>query len=130
MQWLWNSQTSSQAASLYWQGTCLNKHLLLFILDTKSSSCKKNQKISRCNIFTVSGGYFARFTCVWTALYHSSMLYYLGKSLLKDQTRFSPHWIAAYKNLQTSPKLCQDSFLLWIIPRIFTDPFQSCLTNQ
>ena len=41
---------------------------------TKSSSHKKNQKMSWCSIFTVSGGLFVRFTCVCTVLYHLLML--------------------------------------------------------
>ena len=46
----------------------------VILLDTKSSSHKKNQKISWCNIFAVLVGYFVRLMCTWTALYHSPML--------------------------------------------------------
>ena len=54
----------------------LSKSMLpsLMILDTNSSSCRKNQKISLCKILVVSGGYLARLTCICTALYHSSTL--------------------------------------------------------
>ena len=44
------------------------------VLDTNSSSCKKNQNMSQCKILTVSGGYLARLTSTCTALYHSSTL--------------------------------------------------------
>ena len=46
----------------------------LIVLETISSSLRKNQNISLCSIFAVSGGYFARLICAWTALYHSSTL--------------------------------------------------------
>ena len=55
----------------------------VIVLDTKSSSCKKNKKTSQCNIFTVSDGYFARFTCTWAALYHSLMLLLLWWKVVK-----------------------------------------------
>ena len=52
----------------------LSKSVLesLMVLETNSSSFKKNQKISRCKILAVSGGYLARDTWACTALYHSS----------------------------------------------------------
>ena len=98
----------------------------VIVLDTNSSSHKKNQKMSQCNIFTVSEEYFVRFTCTCTALYHSSMLLFPWWKLVKRS-----NWagITVYKNLHTSPKLCQNSFHLWITPRIHTDPFQSCQTK-
>ena len=46
----------------------------LMVLDTKSSSHRKNQNMSLCSILAVSRGYLARFTCACMALYHSSML--------------------------------------------------------
>ena len=47
----------------------------LMVLDTKSSSFRKNQNMSLCSILAVSGGYLAKFTCACMALYHSSMLW-------------------------------------------------------
>ena len=44
----------------------------LIVLDTNPSPHRKNQKMSLCKILTVSGGYLARLTCAFTALYHSS----------------------------------------------------------
>ena len=46
----------------------------LIILETNSSSFRKNQQISLCSILAVSGGYLARLICAWTTLYHSSIL--------------------------------------------------------
>ena len=89
----------------------------VMVLDTKFSTCKKSQKMSQWNIYAVLGGYH------WYC-------YFLDGSWSKDQIRFTPHWTAIYRNLQTSFKLCQDSFYLWIAPRIHTDPFQSCWTMQ
>ena len=48
----------------------------LMVLDTKSSSLRKNQNMSLCSILAVSGGYLAKFTCACMALYHSSMLWF------------------------------------------------------
>ena len=42
------------------------------LLDTNSSSFEKNQKISLCKILAVSGGYLARDTWAYTALYDLS----------------------------------------------------------
>ena len=41
------------------------------VLETNSSSLRKKQKISLCNILAVSWGYFAKLICDCTALYHS-----------------------------------------------------------
>ena len=49
------------------------------VLETNSSSCRKNQNMSLCKIFAVSGGYLVRLTCACTRLYHSS-------------THFDPWW--------------------------------------
>ena len=46
------------------------------VLDTKSSSLRKNQNMSLCSILAVSRGYLAKFTCTCMALYHSSMLWF------------------------------------------------------
>ena len=46
----------------------------LIVLETISSSLRKNQNISLCSILAISGGYFARLICAWTVLYHSSTL--------------------------------------------------------
>ena len=43
----------------------------LMVLETNSSSFRKNQNISLCKILAVSGGYSARDTWAWTAFYHS-----------------------------------------------------------
>ena len=45
------------------------------VLETNSSSCRKNQTMCLCKIFAVSGGYFARLTWAYTQLYHSSTLF-------------------------------------------------------
>ena len=52
----------------------LSKSILFsfLVLDTNSSSFKKNQIISLCKILAVSGAYLARDTCACTSLYHSS----------------------------------------------------------
>ena len=42
----------------------------LMVLETNSSSFKKNQKISLCKILGGSGGYMARNTWACTALYN------------------------------------------------------------
>ena len=42
---------------------------IINVLETNSSSFRKNQKISQCKILAVSGGYLARDTWAWTALY-------------------------------------------------------------
>ena len=54
----------------------------LMVLDMNSSSQRKNQNISLCSILAVSGGYFAKFTCACTALYHSSMLRFPWQKLV------------------------------------------------
>ena len=46
----------------------------LIVLDTNSSSHRKNWNISQCKILAVSGGYLARLIWACTALYHSSTL--------------------------------------------------------
>ena len=48
--------------------------LSFMVLDTNSSSCRKNQKMSQYKILAVSVGYLARLTCACTALYYSSKL--------------------------------------------------------
>ena len=46
--------------------------LSLMVLDTNSSSFRRNQKRSLCKIFAVSCGYLERHTWAYTTLYHSS----------------------------------------------------------
>ena len=55
----------------------------LMVLDTNSSSYKKNQKISLCKILAVSGGYLARVALSCTALYHSSTILLLCLKLVR-----------------------------------------------
>ena len=43
----------------------------LMVLETNSSSFRKNHNISLCKILAVSDGCFARTNWAWTALYHS-----------------------------------------------------------
>ena len=74
-------------------------------LDTNSSSCRKNQNMSLCKIFAVSGGYFARSIWAFTQLYYSSTLLTPGGSLLTSQTWLAPHWIGACRTLQTRTRL-------------------------
>ena len=51
---------------------CKSTLYLLMVLETKSSSLRKNRNISLCKILAVSGGYLARQTCACTALCPSS----------------------------------------------------------
>ena len=55
----------------------LSRSLLpsFMVLETNSSSLRKNQNISLCKIFAVSDGYFARLIWAYTQLYHSSTLF-------------------------------------------------------
>ena len=57
-----------------WLAGNLSKSTLLplIVLDTNSSSGRKNQKISLCKILAVSGGYIARLSCASKVLYYSS----------------------------------------------------------
>ena len=48
--------------------------LSFMVLDTNSSSCRKNPKKSQCKSWLFLGGYLARWTYACTALYHSSTL--------------------------------------------------------
>ena len=70
-QWLLSFQIFLPAAKFYCLGNLSRSPLpSIMVLDMKSSTCRKNQKMSQCSIFVVSRGYFARFTCACTALYH------------------------------------------------------------
>ena len=101
----------------------------VMVLDMKSSSHKKNLKISQCNIITVSGEtLWDYFVLVQHCTIHWCFCY-LGKNFSKDWTGHELHLIVVCKSLWTSSKLCQDSFLLWTAPMRHTDPFQSCLTK-
>ena len=75
------------------------------VLETNSSSCRKNQNMSLCKIFATSGGYFARLTCACTQFYQSSTLLTPGGSLSTSQTWLAPHWIGACRTLQTGTRL-------------------------
>ena len=55
----------------------------LIVLETNSSSLRKNQNVLLCNILAVSAGYFARLICVWMVLYHSSTLVSPYRKLVK-----------------------------------------------
>ena len=88
----------------------------VMILDTKSSSHRKNQSMLQCNIFAVSGRYFSKFTCACTALYHSLTLLFPWWKLVNISNQACTSWIAVYRSLQTSPILCLGSCLLWIAP--------------
>ena len=57
--------------------------LSFMVLDTNSSSCRKNQKMSWCKIFAVSGEYLASLTWACTALYHSSTLLFPCQKLVR-----------------------------------------------
>ena len=76
----------------------------IMVLDTKPSSHEKNQKISQCNIFAVSGGYFVRLICAWTALYHLLILLLPWKKLVK---RLNWAWTSFDCSLQKSLNLSQ-----------------------
>ena len=95
---------------------CLGDKLLIF---------EKKQKISLCNILPVSGGYLARLICVWTALYHSSMLLVLCLKLVNKSkwalTSFTWGLQNSSKHSQIVSKLrsslgrLQDTY--WSIPK-------------
>ena len=70
--WLWRFHLLGKLPPPYLQETCLKQCWeSLMVLETNSSSFKKNQKILQCKIPAVSGGYLARDTWACTALYHS-----------------------------------------------------------
>ena len=75
MQWLWSSPFFFASCHTLLAGN-LSKSMLpsLIVLETNSASWRKNQKMSLCRILAVSGGHFARLTCVCTAFYHLSTL--------------------------------------------------------
>ena len=79
----------------------------LMVFETNSSSLNKNQKMSLCKILAVSGGYLARLTWAFTALYHSSTLLLPRQKLvrrsnlactsfdcsLQKSSHFSPYYL-------------------------------------
>ena len=75
------------------------------VLETKSSSFRKNQKISLWSVLDVSGRYFARFIWTCTVLYHSSTLLVPCLKLSKDQSETLLHSLGACKTLQNVPRL-------------------------
>ena len=72
---------------------------LLMVLDTKSSSLRKNQNMSLCIILAVSRGYLAKFTCACMALYHSSTLQFPWQKLV---SRSNLAWTSFDCSLQYS----------------------------
>ena len=105
----------------------LSKSMLpsLMVLDTKSSSLRKNQKMSLCSILAVSKGYLAKFTCTCMALYHSSMLQFPWWKLVSRsnlaQTSFDcslqyssyfPHMVSRVSSLEGR---FQDTY--WSMPQ-------------
>ena len=76
----------------------------LMVLETNSSSLRKNQKMSLCRIFAVSGGYFARLNWACTALYHS---FTLLLPCLKLVSRSNLACTSLYWGLQNSSNLLQ-----------------------
>ena len=95
------------------------------VLDTNSSSCKKNQNISQWRIWAVSGGYLARLTCACTALHHSSTLCLPCLKLVRRSkqalTSFdcglqnSSHFPQIVSKLSSSTDKHQDTY--WSIPK-------------
>ena len=95
------------------------------VLETKSSSCRKNENISLGKIFAVSGGYFARLTCACTLLYHSSTLLDLWKKLVNKSNlvhtsldwglQNSSDWVQIVSNFNSSLVKPQDTY--WSIPK-------------
>ena len=71
----------------------------VMVLNTKSSSHRKNQNMLQCKIFTVSGRYFAKLTCACTALYHSSTLLFPWWKLVN---RSNQVWTSLDCSLQKS----------------------------
>ena len=74
------------------------------VLETNSSSLRKNQKMSLCNILAVSWGYLAKLICDCTALYHSSTE---QSPCLKLVIKSNLALISSVCGLQNSSKFCQ-----------------------
>ena len=95
------------------------------VLDTNSSSCKKNQNISQCRILAVSGGYLARLTCACTALYHLSTLLLPFHKLVGSSKWTLTSFNCGLQNSSNSPQIAvkfrssTDKHLdtYWPIPR-------------
>ena len=84
----------------------LSKSILesFIVLETNSSSLRKNQNISLCNILAVSWGYFAKLICDCTALYHLSTE---QSPCLKLVSKSNLALISLDCNLQNSSNFCQ-----------------------
>ena len=76
----------------------------LMVLETNSSSLKKNQNMSLWRILPVSGGYFARLTWACTVLYDSSTLLHPWLKLVR---RFNLACTSLDWGLQNSSNLPQ-----------------------
>ena len=83
----------------------LSKSMLpsLMVLDMKSPSFKKNQKMSLWSILAVSGGYLAKFTCTCIALYHLSMVQFPCLKLISQSNLAQTSLSEACNNLHISP---------------------------
>ena len=91
----------------------------------KTSSFRKNKKMSLWSILAVSGGYLAKFTCACMALYHSSTLQFpylklISKSKLAwtsfdcglQYSSYIPHIVSKVSSLENR---FQDTY--WSIPQ-------------
>ena len=95
------------------------------VFETKSSSCRKNQNISLCKIWAISGGYFVRLTCGCILLYHSSTLLdpwwkllnksNLAHTLLDWGLQNSSNPVQIVSNFNSSSVKPQDTY--WSIPK-------------
>ena len=74
------------------------------VLETNSSSLRKKQKMSLCNILAVSWGYFAKLISDCTALYHSSTDW---SPCLKLVSKSNLALISFVYGLQNSSNFCQ-----------------------
>ena len=84
----------------------------LIVLETNFSCLRKNQNMSLCKIFAVSGGYFPRLIWVCTALYHSSTLFSPCLKLVNNQILLLLHSSEVYRNLQILTKWHTSTILL------------------
>ena len=105
----------------------LSKSMLpsLMVLDMKSSSFKKNQKMSLWSNLAVSRGYLAKFTCTCTALYHSLLLQFpclkvisksnLAQTFFDCGLQYSSYFPYMVSKVSSSEDRFHDTY--WSIPQ-------------
>ena len=102
----------------------------VMILDTKSSSHRKNQSMLQCNIFAVSGRYFSKFTCACTALYHSLTLLFPWWKLVNISNQACTSLDCSLQKSSNLSHIVSRFMSSLDSPRIHIHPFQSCQTTQ